>query len=153
MKHLLIVAHAPSDNTRRLRDAAARGARHADIADVSVTLKAPLDAGPEDVRQCDAILLGTTENLGYMSGALKDFFDRSYYVVLEEKRGLPCALYIRAGRDGTGTQRAVEGIVTGLGWKWAQAPLICQGEWQADFEDQVEELGMALAAGLEAGIL
>ncbi|MDT8896412.1 flavodoxin family protein [Halomonas sp. I1] len=153
MKRLLIVAHAPSDNTRRLRAAAGRGARHPDIEGVEAVIKPPLDAGPEDILACDAILLGTTENLGYMSGALKDFFDRSYYPVLEAQRGLPCALYIRAGRDGTGTRRAVEGIVSGLGWKWVQEPLTLRGEWQADFEDQVEELGMALAAGLEAGIL
>ncbi|WFM72439.1 flavodoxin family protein [Halomonas sp. CKK8] len=153
MPRLLIVAHAPSPNTLRLRESAERGARHPDIENVEVTVKPPLEAGPEDVLGCDAILLGTTENLGYMSGALKDFFDRSYYPVLEEKQGLPCALYIRAGRDGTGTRRAVEGIVTGLRWKWVQEPLTLRGEWQEAFVDQVEELGMAMAAGLESGIL
>ncbi|MDI5984092.1 flavodoxin family protein [Halomonas sp. M4R5S39] len=153
MKRLLIVAHAPSPNTLRLRDAAERGARHPDIEAVEVVVKPPLEAGPDDVRTCDAILLGTTENLGYMSGALKDFFDRSYYPVLEEKQGLPCALYIRAGRDGTGTRRAVESIVTGLRWRWAQEPLTLRGEWRDDFVDQVEELGLYLAAGLDSGIL
>ncbi|PMR71408.1 flavodoxin family protein [Halomonas heilongjiangensis] len=153
MRRLLIVAHAPSANTLKLREAAERGARHPDIEAVEVVVKAPLDAGPDDVRACDAILLGTTENLGYMSGALKDFFDRSYYPVLEEKQGLPCALYIRAGHDGTGTRRAVESIVTGLHWRWAQEPLTLRGEWQDDFVDQVEELGLYLAAGLDSGIL
>lgn len=153
MKHLLIVAHAPSPNTLKLREAAARGAGHEDIENVCVTVKAPLEAGPEDVRTCDAILLGTTENLGYMSGALKDFFDRSYYPVLEEKQGLPCAIYIRAGHDGTGTRRAVETIVTGLRWNWVQDPLVLRGDWQDAFEAQVEELGMYLAAGLDAGII
>ncbi|MFG6179235.1 flavodoxin family protein [Halomonas sp. THAF12] len=153
MKRLLIVAHAPSPNTRRLREAAERGARHPDIEDVEVVVRPPLEAGPEDVRACDAILLGTTENLGYMSGALKDFFDRCYYPLLEETQGLPCALYIRAGHDGTGTRRAVEGIVTGLRWKWVQEPLTLRGEWQDDFIDQAEELGLYLAAGLDGGIL
>lgn len=152
-KQLLIVAHAPSANTLKLREAAERGAHHPDIEAVEITVKAPLDAGPEDVLACDAILLGTTENLGYMSGAMKDFFDRSYYPVLEEKQGLPCALYIRAGRDGTGTRRAVESIVTGLRWRWVQEPLILRGEWQEEFVKQVEELGLYLAAGLEAGVL
>ncbi|PRY73360.1 flavodoxin family protein [Halomonas ventosae] len=153
MPRLLIVAHAPSPNTLRLREAAERGGRHPDIEGVEVTVKPPLEASPEDVLGCDAILLGTTENLGTMSGALKDFFDRSYYPVLEEKQGLPCALYIRAGHDGTGTRRAVVGIVTGLRWKWVQEPLLLHGEWQEDFVDQVEELGMAMAAGLDAGVL
>ncbi|WP_416137472.1 flavodoxin family protein [Halomonas sp. HK25] len=151
-KRLLIVVHAPSPNTLALREAAERGARHPDIEGVEVVVKAPLDAGPEDVRGCDGILLGTTENLGYMSGALKDFFDRSYYPVLEEKQGLPCALYIRAGHDGTGTRRAVESIVTGLRWRWVQEPLTLRGEWQAVFIAQVEELGLYLAAGLDNGL-
>ncbi|WP_440995750.1 flavodoxin family protein [Arhodomonas sp. SL1] len=152
-RQLLIVAHAPSENTRRLREAAERGAGGPDIEDVEVISRPPLEAGPKDVRACDAILLGTTENLGYMAGALKDFFDRTYYPVLEEKQGLPCALYIRAGHDGTGTRRAVEGIVTGLRWKWVQEPLILQGQWQDEFTEQVEELAMAMAAGLDAGVL
>nr|WP_298372149.1 flavodoxin family protein [uncultured Halomonas sp.] len=153
VKRLLIVAHAPSPNTLALREAAERGASHSDIENVKVTVKAPLEAGPDDVLNCDAILLGTTENLGYMSGALKDFFDRSYYPVLEEKQGLPCALYIRAGLDGTGTRRAVESIVTGLRWRWVQEPLTLRGEWQEVFVDQVEELGLTMAAALDSGMI
>jgi hypothetical protein len=152
-KQLLIVAHAPSPNTRRLVDALLQGARHPDISNVDVIWKLPLEAGPDDVLKADAVILGTTENLGYMSGALKDFFDRSYYPVLELKQGLPCAILIRAGHDGTGTRRALDSILTGLRWKQAQPPLICRGEWQEAFVAQAEELGMTMAAGLEAGIL
>ncbi len=152
MKRLLIVAHVPSANTQALRDAAQQGACHTAIEQVTCTVKTPFEAGPEDIRACDAILLGTTENLGYMSGALKDFFDRSYYSILEEKQGLPCALYIRAGVDGTGTRRAVESIVTGLRWRWVQEPLTLRGEWQDAFVDQAEELGLYMAAGLDNGL-
>lgn len=152
-RQLLIIAHAPSPNTRRLVEALLRGARHPDIESVIVTWKRPLEAGPEDVLSADAIILGTTENLGYMSGALKDFFDRTYYPVLEKKQGLPCALFIRAGHDGTGTRRALDSILTGLRWKQVQEPLICKGEWQEDFLVKAEELGMTMAAGLDAGIL
>ena len=152
-RQLLIVAHAPSPNTRLLAEALLNGARHPDILGVKVVWKPPLETGPDDVLAADAIILGTTENLGYMSGALKDFFDRSYYPVLEKKQGLPCAILIRAGHDGTGTRRALESILTGLRWKLVQEPLVCRGDWQDDFLRQAEELGMTMAAGLEAGIL
>ncbi|MGC8121031.1 flavodoxin family protein [Marinobacter sp. VGCF2001] len=153
MKRLLIVAHAPSPNTVRLRDAVAGGARHPDIEDIDVVVKAPLDTGPEDILTCDAIILGTTENLGYMAGLIKDVFDRCYYPCLEKTQGLPFSFYIRAGHDGTGTRRAIESITTGLRWKLAQEPLICRGEYREDFEAQCSELGMYVAASLEAGII
>ena len=153
MKRLLIVAHTPSPNTQRLVAAILRGAQHPDIDTVDVVHKPALQAGPDDIRACDAIILFTTENLGYMSGALKDFFDRSYYPVLEEKQGLPCAIVIRAGHDGTGTRRALESILTGLRWPMAQQPLILRGEWQEEFVAQAQEMGMYVAAGLDAGVL
>ncbi len=151
-KRLLIVAHAPSPNTRALLDAVADGARSPDIDDVEVTAVTPFEAGPDHVLAADAIVLGTTENLGYMSGALKDFFDRTYYPCLEKTQGLPYALYVRAGHDGTGTRRAVETIVTGLRWKAVREPLICRGEWRDGFADECRELGLLMAAGLDAGI-
>jgi hypothetical protein len=151
-KRLLIVAHVPSPNTLRLREAAERGARSPKIEGVEVTAASPFDVGPEEVLACNAVLLGTTENLGYMSGALKDFFDRVYYPVLDQTEGLSYALYVRAGHDGTGTRRAVESIATGLRWRAVQEPLILRGEWQEDFVGRCEELGMLMAAGLEAGI-
>jgi len=151
-KTLLIVAHAPSPNTQALRDAVMRGARHPDIEGVTVRWVAPLEAGPENVLAAQAIILGTTENLGYMSGALKDFFDRIYYPCLEKTQGLPYALYIRAGHDGTGTRRGVETIVTGLRWRAVQDPLICRGEYRESFAADCEELGTLVAAGLEAGV-
>lgn len=144
------MAHAPSENTLSLRQAAERGALGETGIDVRVV--APLQAGPDDVLAAQAVILGTPENLGYMSGALKDFFDRSYNPLLERTQGLPCAVYIRAGSDGTGTRRGIETILTGLRWKLVQEPLVCRGAWQPTFVDQVEELGAAMAAGLSAGI-
>ena len=151
-KTLLIVAHAPSDNTRRLRDAAIEGARCSEIESVRVLAKPPLETEPDDVLSAQAVLLGTTENLGYMSGALKDFFDRCYYPCLEKTQGLPYALYIRAGHDGTGTRRGVESIVTGLRWRAVREPLICRGPFQNAFVEDCRELGLLMAAGLDAGI-
>jgi hypothetical protein len=152
-KRLLIVAHAPSPNTARLLASIVRGATNPDIAGIDIVAKSPFDTETNDVMAAHGIILGTTENLGYMSGALKDFFDRIYYPCLEAKQGTPYALYIRAGHDGTGTRRGVETIVTGLRWKAVQEPLIMRGDWQDTFIEPCEELGMAMAAGLEAGII
>lgn len=148
-KQILIVAHQPSANTLRLAEAALRGAQHPELENVEALLLSPFDAHTQDVLDADGIILGTTENLAYMSGALKDFFDRTYNDVLEKKQGMPLVCFIRAGSDGTGTKRAIETIVTGLKWRWIQAPLICQGAWQEDFVAQVEELALSLAAQLD----
>ena len=152
-KHLLIVAHNPSPNTQRLAEAALRGASHADIDGVEAKHIPPLAAIPEDVLWADAIILGTTENFGYMSGALKDFFDRIYYPCLENTEAMPYAAYIRAGLDGTGTKIAIDKITTGLRWKAVQESIILHGEYDDAFEQQCEELGMLMAASLEAGII
>lgn len=151
-KTLLIVAHAPSPNTRALLDAVLSGAAAADTEHIRIIAKSPFDTDAADVLAASALIIGTTENLGYMSGALKDFFDRIYYPCLEETQGLAYALYIRAGQDGTGTRRGVETIVTGLRWRAVQAPLLCRGEFEDGFAAQCHELGMAMAAGLDAGV-
>ena len=151
-KTLLIVSHAPSPNTRSLLEAVVEGTAGAETENVNVVVLSPFDAGADDVMAASALIVGTTENLGYMSGALKDFFDRIYYPCLEKTQGFPYALYIRAGHDGTGTRRAVESIVSGLRWRAVQEPLICRGDYQAAFADQCRDLGMAIAAGLDAGV-
>ncbi|MCH8550309.1 MAG: flavodoxin family protein [Natronospirillum sp.] len=151
--HLLtLIAHDPSPNTQRMVTAVMEGAQNSAISGVTVRHLRPLEAGADAVLESSAIILGTTENLGYMSGALKDFFDRSYYSLLDETDALPYATLIRAGKDGTGTRRAIESICGGLRWRAVQSPLICQGDWDEQFIEQCRELGMAMAAGLEAGI-
>ena len=151
-KRLLVVGHMPSLNTRRLFEAVVEGASSVEIENVEVMASRPFDVQPNDVQAAQAVILGTTENLGYMSGALKDFFDRIYYPCLEHTQGMPYALYIRAGHDGTGTRRSIESITSGLGWRAVQEPLICRGDWQDAFIVQGQELGTAMAAGLEMGI-
>ena len=149
-RNLLVVAHVPSPNTKRLFDSVLAGAGESN--GVTIVGKSPFQAGPDELMAADGIILGTTENLGYMSGAMKDFFDRIYYPCLEETQGLPYCLYIRAGHDGTGTRRGIETIVKGLRWRAVQEPIILRGDWQNDFLDQCQELGAAMAAGLEARI-
>jgi len=152
MTKLLIVSHAPSTHTRAMTRAVVEGASHADISGIEVKLTQALETGPADVLDADAIILGTTENFGYMSGGMKDFFDRIYYPCLEKTESLPFAMFIRAGNDGLGARSSIERIAKGLAWKQVQEPLICSGIWQESFLGKCEELGMTLAAGLEAGI-
>lgn len=132
--------------------AALSGCRHPDIESVEAIHLQPLAASADDVLTADGIILGTTENFGYMSGALKDFFDRIYYPVLEKKQGTPYALYVRAGLDGSGTISAVQKIVTGLRWRAITDPVLLHGAYQSDFTGQCESLGMLMAASLDAGI-
>lgn len=150
-KHLLLVAHCPSPNTGDLRDAVERGVT--EVADsLQLRSRAPLDAGAVDVLWADGLIIGTTENFGAMAGRTKDFFERIYYPCLEAKQGLPVALYIRAGLDGAGTERGIEAIFTGLKWKKVLPTAVLKGDWQAGFVERCRELGMTVAAGLEAGI-
>jgi len=152
MSKLLIVSHCPSANTRALTEAVARGARHPELGRQEVCVCEPLKSGPDDVLWADGIILGTTENFGYMSGAMKDFFDRVYYPCLERTVGLPWALFVRAGNDGQGALSSIERIVKGLAWTRVQAPLVFRGAWIENWLTDCEELGMTLMAGLDAGI-
>jgi len=152
MTKLLVVCHCPSDNTRRLRDAALAGIGELALENIEVRARSPLDSGPEDIEWCDGILIGTTENFAYMAGLIKDFFERIYYPCLESSQGLPAALYIRAGEDGRGTRTAIGKITTGLRWKYVAEPLILRGKFDDSFDEQVAELAMTIAAGLDAGI-
>jgi len=136
-----------------MSDAMLKAAKKHQNEDLNIILKSPFDADASDVLACDAIILGTTENLAYMSGALKDFFDRIYYPCLELKQGLPVAVVIRAGHDGTGTKIALETILTGLKWRWVQAPLICKGVWQEAFLKDVSELSEGMAVAVQQGII
>ena len=152
-KKLLIIAHAPSENTKKMLDALIKGASDPQIESVEVQYLKPLDTQPEDINSCDAVIIGTTENLGYMTGLIKDVFDRCFYGCLDKTDGLPFTFYVRAGHDGTGTKRAIESIASGLRWRLVQEPVICRGEFQAEFIDQCEELGLSIAASLDAGII
>ena len=152
MRSLLIIAHAPSANTKRLLDAIIEGAQDPEISEVHVEARSPFDTEPGHVLSANAVLLFTPENLGYMAGAMKDFFDRCYYPCLEDTEGLPFSLIVRAGHDGTGTRRAIETITTGLRWKAVADPLVCRGTFEDGFIGLCRERGTLMAAGLEAGV-
>ena len=151
-KRLLVVFHSRSGGTQAMTDAVVAGATSEDIDGVDVVVKRAFDADADDVRACDAIVLGTPENFGYMSGALKDFLERIYYEVVDETQGRPYALYVKASTDGSGAVRSVERIVAGLKWRAALPPLVVTGALDDDHLTAARELGLTLAAGLEAGI-
>ena len=151
-KSLLIIAHAPSPNTSALAEAAVRGASHPDAGGLDVRLVSPFDIEATNLFEADGVLIGTTENIGYMAGATKDMFDRCYNDWLQQKEGLPVGIYIRAGLDGTATRRALEGIVGAQRWRLVASPLILHGGWLDSYPMQVEELAMGMAAGVDAGI-
>jgi len=151
-RHLLIVWHSKTGNTERLKDAVLRGARHPDIDGVTVRCLHTAEAEPDDLRWAHGVLLGTPENFGYMSGQMKDFFDRTYYEVEGELEPLPYAIFISCGNDGRGAVREIRRIVKGYPFKEVQEPVIVRGEVSDAGLEACEELGMALAAGLEAGI-
>lgn len=152
-KKLVVISHAPSVNTKKMLEAVIKGATNDEITNINVESISPLDTRPDDIKTAHALIIGTTENLGYMAGLIKDVFDRCYYPCLESTEGLPFTFYVRAGNDGTGTRRAIESITTGLSWRLVQEPLICRGEFTEEFITQCEDLGMTMAASLEAGII
>jgi multimeric flavodoxin WrbA len=152
VKHLLIVYHSKTGNTGRLADAALRGATGEDVTGVDVRLRLARDAGPADLLWAHGLLLGTPENLGYMSGAMKDFLDRTFYEVEGKLQPLPCAIFISAGNDGSGALRAIRRIINGYPFEEVQEPFIAQGLITAEHLQRCTELGMALAVGLETGI-
>jgi len=151
MKHLLIVYSSQTGRTEQLVLAAAAGAQGAGEA-VEIRLLKGLLAGVDDLLWADGLLLGTPENFGYMSGAVKDFLDRTYYPAEGKTIGLPYALMVSAGNDGSGAVRAIERIATGYGWKAVADPLIFKGDVTPEALSSCHELGAAMAAGLGAGI-
>ncbi|MSR13291.1 MAG: flavodoxin family protein [Gammaproteobacteria bacterium] len=151
-KRLLIVYHSATGGTSRMRDAVVIGASDPDIIGIEVCVRTALSTSAEDVRGASGILLGTPENFGYMSGALKDFFDRIYHPCLEHTQGLPYGAFIRAGNDGSGARTAIERIVAGLRWRAIGVPVILKGELTEAGLAECQLLGQTMAAGLEAGV-
>jgi multimeric flavodoxin WrbA len=149
-KRLLIVYHTQSGNTGRLAEAVLAGARR--CADTETVMRRAFDAGTDDLLGCNGLLLGTPENFGYMSGAMKDFFDRTYYPCEGKTTGLPFAVFVSAGNDGTGAVREIGRIATGYGWRSINEALIVRKEVTAADLERAADLGEAMASGLSMGI-
>ena len=158
MKTLLIVYHTGGVKTAKMAEAVERGARNAlkgaeAEADVQVIVKRAAHAEPEDVLAADALILGTPENFGYMSGMMKDFLERVFYPCEGKLEGRPWALFVGAGQDGSGAVNSVERIVTGLRLKKAYEPVIGLKELTPEIIARCEDLGATFAAGLAIGAL
>ena len=152
VKRLLIVYHTQTGNTRTLAEAAHAGATDPLIEAVETRLVTAQQAGPDDLLWAHGLLLGTPENFGYMSGGMKDFLDRTFYPVEGKLQPLPYAMFVSAGNDGTGAVQAIRRIAGGYPFREVRPPVIVRGPVQAEHLACCRELGMTLAAGLEAGI-
>ena len=150
MKKLLILFHSQSGNTRQLAKAVLEGAKQE--PDIECRYKTAAEGTLEDLLWADGLLFGTPENFGYMSGMLKDFFDRTFYPAEPYAINLPYAVFISAGNDGTGAEREIDRIANGYPLRKVAETLICRGEVSAEHLQQAEELGASMAAGLALGI-
>jgi multimeric flavodoxin WrbA len=145
---LLIVHHTPSPAVHSLYEAVVAGARDPAITGVDVVSRPALSASAADVLEADGYLLGTPANLGYMSGALKHFFDVVYYPCLSTTQRRPYGVYVHGNDDIGGALAGIERIVTGLRWRRAAEPVRVLGAPSRADLDACWELGATLAAGL-----
>jgi multimeric flavodoxin WrbA len=143
---LLIVHHTPSPATAELLDAVVRGASDPEITGVEVVRRAALAATAPDLLAADAVVLGTPANIGYMSGALKHFFDTVYYVCGDDTRGLPYGCYVHGNLGTEGAVRAIGSIADGMGWNRVTAPVEVMGAPDKAALDACYELGGIVAA-------
>jgi NAD(P)H-dependent FMN reductase len=151
-RHLLVVFHSRTGSTQVLCDAAVDAAADAAGDELTVRALGAFTAGPDDVLWADGILVVTPANFGYMSGAVKDFFERVYHLCLEHTVGLPYALVVKGDTDVDGAVASVERIATGLRWRRVLPPVTVVGAIGAPEIERAAELGATLAAGLAAGI-
>jgi NAD(P)H-dependent FMN reductase len=148
MTTLLVVHHTPSPGTRELLEAVLQGARDPEITGVDILVRPALAATVSDALDADGFLFGTTANFGYMSGALKHFFDTVYYPILDHVAGRPYGLWVHGNNDTAGAVTAVQRLATGLSLTPAADVLEVTGGVDATVRERAYELGGTLAATL-----
>lgn len=122
-KQLLIIWHSRTGAAQQMALAAEAGAQAiaAELRAESDLLirRRPADAVQADeLLAADGLIFAAPENLGALSGAMKECLDRNYYPALDRLNGRPYAAIITAGSDGAGAQRQLERICTG--WRLTQ---------------------------------
>ena len=152
VRHLLVVHHSRTGSTSVLRDEVVAGVGDAE-GEVELRSLQAFDAGPEDVVWAEAVVLCTPANFGYMSGALKDFFERVYHPCLDRTAGLAYALVVKGDTDVEGAVASVERIATGLRWRLVMPPVTVVGAVTDADRAAAREVGATVAASLDAGII
>jgi flavorubredoxin len=151
MKRLLLIFGGHEGGRVAALSEAVRGGI-VEAGDVELRVRPALEADPSDLLWAQGLLIGTPEHFGYMSGAVKDFFDRTFYPAEGKTEGLPYAIFVSAGNDGSGAVSSIERIVLGYKWKRIAEPLIVRGApTDADLL-AARELGQTMAVGLSADI-
>ncbi|WP_101652475.1 flavodoxin family protein [Brevibacterium ihuae] len=146
MSTVLLVHHSPTPATEALAEAARAGLSMPELEGVEFVEKQALEATSEDLLAADAIVLGTTANFGYISGALKHFFDSTYTATREQTAGRPFSYWIHGGYDTTGAERAMESITTGYGWEKVCTPVVFTGEVTEEHTAALTEMAATVAA-------
>ena len=152
LKHLLILYHSQTGKNQIMADAVFRGTQQQVVDGVETRLLRASVAGVEDLLWADAVIFGTPENFGYMSGAMKDFFDRVFYPCEGKMEATPYAMFIGTGNDGTLAATGLRRIANGLAFKEIQPPVIAVGVLTDEHLEACEMLGTTVAAGLELGV-
>lgn len=155
---LLIIWHSRTGASEAMARAAAEG------AGTAARLVDAADAAPDMLCEADGYIFACPENLGSMSGMMKEMFDRAYYPVLGQIEGRPYATLIAAGSDGEGAQRQIDRIVTGWRLRRVAEPFIVNLAAQtpeaiaapkqvpAKTLNECRQIGAALAEGLRLGV-
>ncbi len=146
MPRLLVVHHTPSPAMQGLLESVREGV--AMVEDVELVARPALSAGAADLLAADGVLLGTPANIGYMSGALKHFFDTVYYPCLDATTGLPYGVYVHGNDDTAGALTSIQRIAAALRWKQAAAPLSLTGPPGAADREACRELAATVAVTL-----
>ncbi|MDI2129175.1 flavodoxin family protein [Yinghuangia seranimata] len=148
MAVLLVVHHTPSPNLAELLDAALTGARDPDITGVDVQVRPALLCSPVEALQADAYLLGTPANIGYMSGALKHWFDQLLYLDTGALHHKPYGLYVHGGNDTAGAVKSVENAAQAMGLRRVRPPVECIGTVTKQHREACTDLAALVAAEL-----
>jgi multimeric flavodoxin WrbA len=145
---VLVVHHSPSPATRAMLEAAVAGL-HQDGLDVEVIVRPALTCSPVEALEADALVLGTPANMGYMSGALKHFFDQLYYVGLDVMAGRPYGLWVHGDNDATGAVRSVETFADALQWRKVAEPVRVIGQPDGAQRAALGELAATVAVSAQ----